>query len=688
MTVGSPEVLLGGAARRNDIQGLRGLSAIMVLVFHIWTSRTAGAVDIFFVVSGYLLIGSLARQYETEGRVDLLRYGAGILRRLLPTATVVLTVTVLACIAFLPATRWDRSVKDALATSVFAENLELIRYAADYLARDEVWTPFRSGWAVSAQVQAYVLIAVLMGAVAAIRVAPTRRRNVVLSALCLSGMASFAWAVRCVAVNPDAAYFDSLARLWEFCAGGAVAVLLVRGVPSLAVRVMLGWIGLVMLLCTGWLLGLTRYFPAWSSLFPVAGGLMMMTAGSLPGEARAVGVERLLGAKPLTWIGEISYGVYLWHGPVVVFALLGRSGAPLGVIDGLAVMAAVIGLAALSRNLIEVRLMRWMGAHQSDLRTWAKGMLMVAFGMAVVGGWWLLTIQREAAERRLQAGVHNPGGRLAPGELAPYVTVVTPRPMLARLDLPVVYDEGCMVFAGNSIPSVCRFGPSDATVHIAVVGSSHSAHWLPAVQAVAARRGWRVSASTKASCLLGSVEFNSMGEPAPDCGSWNRQVMEWLEVEKPNIVLTLATFSGVIQDRTPPETVAAWRRLGRAGIHVLALRDTIWLPFDVPDCVEMRGTDVSACTMFRPPDQLTPPPGGWPDNVTVVDTMDWICGPLQCSSVIGGVLVFRDNNHLTATFARSLEERLDPYLSAAAAQPGPPLRRPDGVRGRATMPKP
>lgn len=644
----------------------------MVLVFHIWLSRTAGAVDIFFVVSGYLLIGSLARQYESDGRVDLLRYGAGILRRLLPTATVVLTVTVLACIAFLPVTRWDRSVKDALATSVFAENLELIRYAADYLERDEAWTPFRSGWAISAQVQAYVLIAIMMGAVAAIRVAPARRRVVVLSALGLFGMASFAWAARGVAVNPDAAYFDSLARLWEFCAGGAVAVLLVRGAPSLTARVTLGWIGLAMLLCTGWLFGLTRQFPAWSSLFPVAGGLMMLIAGARPGEARAVGVERLLGSRLLTWTGEISYGIYLWHGPVVVFAVLWRGGAPLGLIDGLTVLVAVIGLAAVSRNLIELRLARWMGAHQSDLRTWVKGMLMVAFGMAVVGGWWLLTIQREAAEMRLQAGIHNPGARLAPGEVADHVTVVTPRPMLARLDLPAVYDEGCMVFAGESTPSVCRFGPRDAPVHIAVVGSSHSAHWLPAVQAVAARRGWHVSAAIKASCLLGSVEFNSMGESAPDCASWNRQVMEWLEVEKPDVVLTLATFSGVTQDRAQPEAVAAWRRLGRAGIHVLALRDTVWSPFDVRDCVQRHGTEVAACTITRPSEPFSPPPGGWPDNVTAVDTMDWTCGPRQCPSVIGGVLVYRDDNHLTATFARSLEGRLDPYLSAVAARPGPP----------------
>lgn len=650
--------------RRADIQGLRGLSALLVAVFHIWTSRTAGGVDVFFVVSGYLLIGSLARQYETGGRVDLLRYGAGILRRLVPTATVVLTATVLACIVFLPVTRWDGVAKDAVATSVFSENLLLIRRSADYLARDEAWTPFQSGWAVSAQLQAYVLIALMMGAVAALRVVPARRRAVVLSALCLFGLASFTWALRGVAVNPSAVYYDSLARLWEFCAGGAAAVLLARWVPSATVRVALGWIGVALLLCTGWVLGLSRHFPAWPSLLPVAGALLILASGARQDEARGFGAGLLLSVRPLTWLGDISYGIYLWHGPVVVFALLFLGEARLGLIEGLAVLVLVVGLAAASRSLIELRLSRWIGVNQTDYRTWIKALLTVAFGMAVVGGWWGLKIQREVAERQLQAGVDNPGGRLLPGEFAPNVTVIIPRPLFAGLDTALDYSGKCVAQAGVSTLAVCRWGPVDADVNIALVGSSHSAHWLPAVRAISERRGWRVSATIKAGCLFGGGEFDSFGKRAPDCGAWNRRVTEWLEVEKPDVVLTLATFSGVTPDAIPLGTVAAWRRAGGAGIRVLALRDTIWLPFDVQECVEFRGADAAACSVPRPSKRLTPPSGGWPDNVTVVDTMDWVCGPRLCPPVIGGVLVYSDRNHLTATFARSLGGRLEPHLTA------------------------
>ncbi len=658
------------AAHRSDIQGLRGLSALLVAVFHLWTSRTAGGVDIFFVVSGYLLIGSLARQYQAGGRVDLVRYGAGILRRLVPTATVVLTVTVLASIALLPVTRWDRSARDALATSVFGENLALIRSAADYLARDEAWTPFRSGWAISAQVQAFVLIAVMMGAVAAIRVAPARRTTVVLSALGLVGLASFAWAVRGVAINPTATYFDSLARLWEFCAGGAAAVLLARRVPSASVRVVLGWTGLVLLLATGWLLGLSRQFPAWAALMPVAAGLLMLTAGARPGPAPGSGVERLLGARPLTWLGDISYGIYLWHGPVVVFALLWLDTARLGLVEGLAVLVAVIALSAATRSLIALRLSGWMGTQPGDRRTWIKGLLLVALGMAVAGGWWGLKSWHETGERRLQAGVNNPGGRSAPGEPVPYGTVVIPRPMLAPLDRPDVYADGCVAVAPDGAVSVCRYGPDDAPVHIAVVGSSHSAHWLPAVQAVAARRGWRVSTFIRPSCLLGIGAFDNRGAPSPACGSWNEGVLARLETERPDGVLTLASFSGGTQDDMPSRTVAAWHRLNRVGIRVLALRDTVWSPVDVPECVARHGAEPAACALPRPTGPLTPPPGGWPDNVTAVDTIDWVCGPRHCPPVIGGVLVYSDRHHLTATFARSLAGRLDPHLTAIVARPG------------------
>lgn len=393
----------------------------------------------------------------------------------------------------------------------------------------------------------------------------------------------------------------------------------------------------------------------------------MLAAGARPGGPRGLGVERLLSTRPLTWIGDISYGIYLWHGPVVVFALLWRNETHLSLIEGLAVLAVTIGLAAISRSLIERRLSRWMSVHESDHRTLAKGVLAVAIGVAVVGGWWGLKKGREAAETRVQAEVRNPGGRVAPGELATQVVVVTPRPMVARFDLPDVYAGGCHVGDGDSTLPVCRFGPTTAAIHIAVVGSSHSAHWLPAVQAVAARRGWRVSAWTKSSCLLGGEQFNSVGERAPDCGAWNRRLMERLELERPDLVLTLATFSGATSESTPPETVVAWRRLGRAHIRVLALRDTIWMPFDVPDCVETHGAEALACTSRRPTAPLTPPSGGWPDNVTVVDTRDWVCGSRLCPPVIGGVLIYRDRDHLTATFARSLDGRLEPYMMTITA---------------------
>jgi hypothetical protein len=288
----------------------------------------------------------------------------------------------------------------------------------------------------------------------------------------------------------------------------------------------------------------------------------------------------------------------------------------------------------------------------------------IAFGMAVVGGWWGLKIQRQVAERQLQAGVDNPGGRLLPGEFAPNVSVITPRPMLARLDAPLPWSEKCLIQDGGFTPVLCRWGPVNADVHIAIVGSSHSAHWLPAVRAISERRGWRVSATIKAACLFGEGDFSTYADRTPNCGAWNRRVMEWLEVERPDVVLTLATYSAVTLDDVPPVTVTAWRRVGRAGIRVLALRDTIWLPFDVQECVIVRGADAAACAVPRPSKRLSPPSGGWPDNVTVVDTMDWVCGPRLCPPVIGGVLVYSDRNHLTATFARSLDGRLEPYLTA------------------------
>jgi peptidoglycan/LPS O-acetylase OafA/YrhL len=670
-TMTSKSEMVPPAVRRSDIQGLRGLSALLVVAFHVWTVRTAGAVDVFFVMSGYLLLGSLIRQHDANGAISLHRYAAGILRRLLPTAMVVLVATIAVAQFLLPELQWNRAIKEAFASALFVENYALIHYQADYLARGDIPTPFAAAWAISTQVQAYALMAMLMWLVVRIRVPVERRGLVQFAVLGSATVISFAYAIWLVRVNQSVAYYSTPARLWEFTLGGLAAWMLLRvQIPERA-RAAAGWLGLCMLLSTGWLLGATRMFPGWASIWPVVGALLILGAGA-NGEVRGVG--RVLTWRPLAWLGGISYGIYLWHGPIAVFTLLGINRSNLGLGGGLAVMAAAILFAALGKAILEVPLSRLLARPIPIWRTYAISGILIAVSLACVGGWKLREWNRTLLYRAEMTEIRGQGAALGPEvALDPRIPVL-PRPVWSRQDLPDVYSERCQALPGDSRVLSCTFGLETSDVTLALVGGSHSAQWQPALRRIAERRGWRLKTYTKSACLFAVGSYYSDGTAAPDCGAWNASVVARLIENAPDLVITLGTFGS--PETVPAGSVQQWRRLNDAGIGVLALRDTPWFPFDVPACIARHGHDSSKCIVSRPP-EFKPDRQAWPANARYADTRDWFCTPIECRPVIGNILAYYDSNHLTATFSRTLDGKLEPVVEQglrASARSGSSMR--------------
>ncbi len=648
------------SAWRQDIQGLRGLSAVMIVAYHVWTERSAGGVDVFFVVSGFLLIGSLARQVLRRGTVDLIRYATGIWRRLLPTTFVVTVATVLIAQFLLPATLWDRAIRESLATSLFLENLALIRYSTDYLARDDIVSPFQNGWAISLQIQAFVLIGLLMLLLATWVRRSSQRFGRLFMALGVTSLGSFAYAAIAVSTDPTAAYFDPLARLWQFTIGGLLAVGLERFALPLRVRGPFGWFGLGLLLTTGLLWGACNLFPAWASLWPVAGALLILAAGARNPQA---GAGHLFSWSPLVWLGNHAYGLYLWQGPVLVFVLILTGQTRPDLVIGLLILVLSIGLAIFSKARLEKPLAKLLSADQPFSRLTLRAGLMVG-AMVLVTGLWALHLSSKQQVQRNQLAEHRLTGH------APHINgraVIVPGPLVAGLDRSDVFADGCLAWVGDARPLSCRYGPADAPVVIALVGSSHAAQWLPALQRIGAAQGWSIVTYTKASCAFGLGIDDNFGRPAPDCTTWNAAVAERLQVSRPDLVITLATMGKRPPEQITPGSPERWRQLGTAGIPVLALRDTPWFDFDVPTCVARFGPADPRCA--QPSNSIATPPllarEVWPTNVVFVDTRNWLCDPTSCPPVRGDLLIYSDKSHMTATFARSLASRLMPWIDRA-----------------------
>ena len=265
---------------RPELQGLRAVAVALVVVYHVWFGRVSGGVDVFFVVSGFLLTGQLARTAE-RGPLALGRRWIRMLGRLLPCAVVVLVATVVAGMLLLPEGRWQQTLGEVGAAAVFLENWQLAADAVDYAARSNMSSPVQHFWSLSIQGQFFLVWPLLVALVAlAARGEPTRvREHLTVTTLGVFA-ASLMFSVALTATNQPLAYFHSLTRLWEFALGGLLALTIDNVRLPRRTRVHLGWIGLTGLLACGAVLRVGTVFPGIAALWPTGCAVLVLLAGS------------------------------------------------------------------------------------------------------------------------------------------------------------------------------------------------------------------------------------------------------------------------------------------------------------------------------------------------------------------------------------------------------------------------
>lgn len=639
--------------RRGDIQGLRAVGALLVAVYHIWFARVSGGVDVFFVVSGFLLIGSLTREAATAGAVDILRYAARLAKRLLPASLAVLAAIVLTAPLWAPGVRWDPYAKHVIAAAAYLENWYLIRFSADYLTRDAATPPVQHYWAMAVQVQALAAFGVMMWLGAwALRRTSVDRTKAALVLLAAVFVVSLAWSVLHTRWNQPVAYFDTFARLWQFALGGMAAIVVPRLALSGRARLALGWTGLAMIVSCGVVMPVAGVFPGYAALWPTLGAVFVLIGGL---GTHRLGVGRLLASRPLTWLGDRSYGLYLWHWPILLawLTLVERATAPL--FAGLAILGASILLADLTLRFIEAP-----GRRLGDgrpLRVLAASAAVGAATVALAAGWIGYTkLQARAEWARLADPAAYPGAA-AFGREVPEAPV-TPGPFTVRADRPELYDNGCHQSETGTATPNCVYGDPDAPYTLAVVGGSHVTQWFPALLGAVEGSDWKLMIFTKSACL-----FREVPEPhePPSCAVWNRNVMAELERIRPDAVFTTTTRGEYSADEIAPGYLERWRELEALNIPIVGMRDTPWFQFDVAECVERFGRDAARCS--RPRAELLSP-----ENPTLaatgianlhpLDFSRFFCDETTCPAVVGNVMVYHDTHHFGATYARTLAPML------------------------------
>jgi peptidoglycan/LPS O-acetylase OafA/YrhL len=688
----------GSQGFRPDIQGLRAIAVAMVVIYHLYPTALPGGfagVDVFFVISGYLITGHLWRGYARTGKVGLADFWGRRARRLVPAAALVLTVTWIAARIIEPATQLANTARQVLASALYYQNWQLSSDAVSYFKSGDAATPVQHFWSLSVEEQFYLLwpllflLAAFLTAVLTTRRAaavlantgPTARRpqarrlavGVLTEAVVI---ASLAYSVHEANASAPAAYFATTTRVWELGAGGLLALAPAGLTRALARQGWLGWAGLALVIGSAFLLTGSMAFPGALALLPVLGAAALIAGGSAEGRR---GPSRLTSARLMVFTGGISYSLYLWHYPLINLYTGWRGRAP-GALSGPVILAVAVLLAWLTKTFVEdkVRLSPFLVR-----RPWRS--LAVALVAVVPVALAAVYIAGEPGPWNGTLGPDYPGA----AALAGAVTNVPVAPVLKPPDpISQTLDQtgGCLADFGATTPRQCVFGDTtDPVLTVALVGDSAAGEWFDALDAIALRRHWKLVTELHSSCPWSStlvLNWNGVGELTA-CQTWGAAVLhDLVTTVRPNVVIT-SEYPSLLS--TPGHPVNAspaamaeigagmaqyWKQLEAAGISVTPIRETPDLVEDVPTCVDEHPADLARCDVptsaaIGPDSPVTDAAKLMNGKVTVVNANSLICGPKVCAPVVGNVLVFGDRHHLTGPYSKSTAPFLEALLLKA-----------------------
>lgn len=712
--------------KRPDIQGLRALAVLLVIVAHAGSGVFAGGfigVDVFFVISGYLITSLLLREVERSGRVSIAGFYARRARRILPAAAVV-TVAVLVWTTLTASAERVASVNtDARWSAVFLANFHFANVGTNYFA-DQTPSPFQHFWSLAVEEQFYLLWPLLIWVLA-----PRVSRRVLAAIMAGLGLLSLLWSMHITATNPTAAYFSSPARAEELAAGAVLATLIAT--PTVVGRrrrrapwpmATLSLVGLAAIITCAVVMREGSAFPGWRVLVPVAGTVALLYAG----RRRQLGANRLLAERPIRYIGDISYSLYLWHWPVLK---LGMAQLPTWwPLPTLTLLVISFALAAASYRFIEQPFLRRRAGRSPlwrPLLLWPTTVA-TAFVVAAVGSAYVhhgVAQQQAAAEdwfqthdvAQIEAAADpvvvptitpaaQPSSRPA-SEQAPSPATTTPQrvsevakvnqsvaaalaladagaPLPPSFDPYAVRDDkwnnsySCYADYGDSVAPVCTYGDTKAKALVVIVGDSHAGHLLAALDRLGQHDHYRVVPLIKMGCAAYDVHQESDLLNYSECASFRQWTLGRLKALKPTAILTSSRGYLWVHQRNGVNTADQWRAGATATLtRFKRLAPVVRVFGDIPsrpaadDCLSRRGAKQKTCVAS----QNTPETASNAVTAAVaaklkvpyMELTPLVCAKGRCPAVVGTVPVYTDNSHLSHTWGKRITPAVGELLGDA-----------------------
>lgn len=710
---------------RPDIEGLRAVAVLAVVLFHADLPGLPGGfvgVDVFFVISGFLITGLLWREFTKAGTVSMRSFYGARARRLLPASAFVGVVTLIASALLLPVLQVRSVALDGIFSALYVSNYWFIASGVNYFGGLLPTSPFQHYWSLGVEEQFYLVWPFLILGTAwflrrvrrASRTEVTASKRPYLWVLSIVAFLSFGLSVVITFVVPPVAFFSLPTRAWQLAAGGLVALTAANWERlSKTAASILGWTGLALILVTCIQLQHTTPYPGLAAIAPTLGTVLVIGAGcALPTQ----GVGRLLCLSPMSAIGKVSYSWYLWHWPMVILVPV-FMGRPMGVPFKLALMVIAYGLAILTQHYIENPL-----RFADRIRTSAKaslGLGAVATAIAVCVGLVILKTAPDPVGPGPVAApmVINPPPVPPPGspvkefdlavrevfaqvqaavaesaDLQQVPSNLTP-PMTSQTDqMKSILTGGCLRLPLQDTSPECIAGDPASSTTVALIGDSRAAMFNPSFIEVASERKWRLEMLAKTACPIVELPvagpfINPFAESFQRCKVWRAHIMDRLRAEPPKlIVISSARGYGeggagmfvpgfkLYDDAWQASLKALVTELRGFGSKVLVLGPSPDPTSSTPTCLSAHLDDATACSASR--DAITGP-GVAKEKETVLaaggqwaDLTDLFCTSSTCPVIVGNTMVYFDAGHITHEYARQIAPALGALADRALAVSG------------------
>ncbi|MGH3351335.1 MAG: acyltransferase family protein [Nocardioides sp.] len=667
-----------------EIHGLRGLALALVVVFHLFgNGRVSGGVDVFLALTGFLVTRSLVRRVASSELRLADHYGRTFLRLSAPTL-VVLAGTAVLMVAVMPRSVWGSTLREIAASAAYVLNWEMIRSQLTYGAAGPGASPLQHFWSLAVQGQ-FLLVWPLV-VLGIWRVARRRLSLVLALVVAVASVASFVFAWRLGASDQQVAYFHTLTRFWELGAGALLALGLDRFRPPLPVRPVLAWVGLLLVVSSGFWLDGAALFPGPWALWPV-GGALLVVLGS--GSDARWGPQRPLAMRPLRFVADLSFPLYLWHWPLLIAWLSWTHTTRIDVLSAVVVLSASTTLAWLTHRFVEGPVGRLTPSFGGIPRVATVAVVLAVAAGATFTGAAEVEHRDAVAKAAAVRTAERYAGCIGAAAMDPTTAGCEAPDGLVDASLGYQAPDGSACWSNKERPvrfKVCTLGPSHGySRRLLAIGDSHNNQLVPAYREIAERRGWRIDVAGRAGCHWNARD--RVGPPRSSvelCGEWKRKLAAYVSDAKGIDAYVVIHSSQVavetVGEERPAEAISrglaeAWDSRPDPSVPVIAIQDspifegnTTRFAREVQPCIDDHGLAArSECARGRR--QVVLPDGSAgatriARNAHHVDLTDYFCGDDTCSPVVGNLQVYQDGFHISPLYAATLAPYLGDRIAA------------------------